>query len=423
MTTPPSIPRRALQAFLVALFAALLFFPLFQHAAGRPADKRLGGIANRIREFPHLSARTWLDGSFARTFDAWVGEYIGVRGWLVCLARQIRYSLFGQVEAAPLRKRALVIGKPPFLYENILLIDALRPPQIAPERMEAFAARLARMQELLRRQGMAFLVVLAPNKALVYSDALPAWAREHISDTHSDYLAFRDALRRRDVPFLDSMALFREQLPEHPNLIPPHAIHWGHEGAWLAWQHAIPLINNQGILPELPVPATEALVMDKPSSMNDELRGQLNLFFSPFDDAIPSAYPVAAPLPAGTEPALDALIVGDSFGFTFLDAMARSRLCRTIHFWFYLQTFKAARPAAFDSREIRGIAADGLGVLRPTDENGIRALAGKNLVLLVVTTFNIDKYAWGFDRLVARLYGDPDEKQTPFEEVEVNLGD
>ena len=427
MPTTPSIARRCFQGFLVALAAALLFFPYFQHVAGWPADKPLSGFTPRTKAFPPLTLRTWLDGSFAKTVDSWASEHVGVRGWLVALDRQIRYSCFGQVEPAPLRKRALVIGAPPVLYENILLIDALRPPQIPPEKMDFFAAQLRRTQDLLREQGMAFVVVLAPNKALVYPETLPAWARKRVSETNTDSRAFIEALRRHDVPLLDTMALFRELRPQY-DLVPPHAIHWGHQGAWIAWQRAIPLINRQGLLPELPVPEEVGVIMDKPSSMNRELRDQLNLFFSDHGDLIPSAYPVVDPLPAGQEGQLNALVVGDSFGFTFVDAMARSRLCKAIHFWFYMMRARGAEPGWFDSRELRALPAPaGIGTMNRSIENGRRMLAGKNLVVFVITTFNIDKFSWGFDRLVEQLYGDPDAAAPApedfVEEIEVNLGD
>ncbi len=428
MTTTPTLARRCFQAFLVALTAALLFFPYFQHVAGWPADKPLSGFRTRTGAFPDLTRTSWFDGSFAKTVDLWATEHVGIRGWLVALDRQIRYTCFGQVEPAPLRKRALVIGTPPVLYENILMIDALRPPQVPPDRMEIFAARLRRTQDLLREQGMAFVVVLAPNKALVYTDTLPSWARRRVSETNTDYRAFVDALRRHDVPLLDTLALFRELRSQYDDLVPPHAIHWGHQGAWIAWQHAIPLVNRQELLPELPVPEAVDVIMDKPSSMNRELRDQLNLFFSDHGELIPSAYPVVDPLPDGMEAPLNALVVGDSFGFTFVDAMARSRLCKVIHFWFYMMRGRGADPGSFDSRAERALPAPaGIGTMHRSIENGQRMLAGKNLVVFVITTFNIDKFSWGFDRLVEQLYGDPDAAAAApenfEEEIEVNLGD
>jgi len=426
MTNVPSIFRRVFCGTLVALLAALLLFPWLQHAAHWPADKKLSGIRTRTDEFPALTVQTWLDGSFAQIADLWTSEHVGVRGWLVNLNRQVRYSLFGQVEPAPRRKRALVLGRPPVLFENLLLADALRPPQISPEKMDAFAANLRRTQELLRDQGMAFLVILAPNKALLYPETLPAWARARISETNTDARAFVAALRRHDVPVLDTMTLFRELQPEFPDLVPPQGIHWSHQGTWLAWQRAIPLVNQQGLLPPLPVPESDGVAMSRPSSMNRELNSQLNLFRSPYDAEVPCAYPIAKPPPPDAATNLDVLVVGDSFGFTFVDALARSGLCRLVHFWFYMQTGKEAFPATFDSRAERLYShLAGIGTMRPNDENGRRMLKDKKLVVFVVTTFNIDKFAWGFDRLVARLYGGATETIPEVDETEpeVNLAD
>ena len=424
MPTPPSILRRGLQGLLIALFSAVLLVPLGQQILNRPADRKLSGIRVRTLEFPRLTPGSWLRGEFAATADAWIRDHIGFRGYLICLNRQIRFSLFGQVEPAPLRKRALVVGREPVLFENILLVDALRPPQITREQMDDFVARLAKTQQLLREQGIAFLVLLAPNKAFLYTDDLPAWARNRVSETNSDHVTFLDSLRRHGVSHLNSMEVFRTLGPEFHDMIPPHGIHWSNHGAWIAWQHAIPEINRQGVLPEIPVPETLDLVYAKPTSMNDELRSQLNLFRAPHAKPVASAYPVAGPLPPGAESRLNVLIVGDSFGFTLADAMSRSRLCKRIDYWFYMKNAKVAHPASFDSRLQRTISGvSGAGAMPPKDENGRRMLTGKNLVVFVITTFNIDKSSWGFDRLVNRLYGDPEDPQAAYEEIEVNLGD
>ncbi len=424
MSIPPSIPRRCLQGLLIALFAAALLIPHAQRIRNDPPDRKLSGIRVRTLEFPPLTLDSWHRGEFATTADAWIRDHVGFRGYLICLNRQIRYSLFGQVEPAPLRKRALVVGREPVLFENILLVDALRPPQITREQMDDFVARLAQTQQLLREQGIAFLVLLAPNKAYVYPDDLPAWARHRVSPDHSDHMTFIDSLRRHGVSHLNSMEVYRSLEPGHRDMIPPHGIHWSNRGAWIAWQHAIPVINQQGLLPEIPVPETVDVIHSKPAAMNDELRSQLNLFRAPHAKAIPSAYPVAGPIPPETEAMLNVLLVGDSFGFTLADAMARSRLCKRIDYWFYMKNAKIAHPPSFDSRLQRTISGiSGAGALPPKDENGRRMLAGKNLVVFVITTFNIDKSSWGFDRLVKRLYGDPDDPDAAYEEIEVNLGD
>jgi hypothetical protein len=417
-----SILNRLLRGFLIAIFAVLLLLPLVQQITKQPPDKKLSGIRVRTREFPPWSFKRWRRGEFAAETDSWIRDHLGFRGHLICLNRQIRYSLFGHVEPAPMRKRALVIGRKPVLFENILLVDALRPPQIPPEKMDDFAVRLARMQRLLREQGMAFLVILAPNKAYLYPEDLPAWTRGRINESKADHVAFIDALKRHHVAHLDSMSLFREL--ELPDMVPPHGIHWSNHGAWVAWQHAVPEINRQRLLPDIPVPQTEELIYDHPTPMNDELRAQLNLYAAAHAKAVPSAYPVAAPLPPGADPMLDVLVVGDSFGFTLVDALARSRLCNAIDYWFYMKSGKQAEGPSFDSRAQRALGPlASLGNFHGNDTNGRRMLEGKNLVLLAITTFNIDKYTWGFDRLINRLYGNPDDNPPLEEIIEVNLGD
>lgn len=417
MTPAPSIPRRCLCGILIAILVALLFFPLFQRILLIPGDKDLIGIRTRSLKFPEWTLRSWWAGQFAAEADAWIREQAGMRGWLVMLNRQIRYSLFGQVEPAPLRRRAVVIGKAPFLHEKIYLIAALRNPVVPPGDMESFAARLAGIHRMLKEQGTAFLVILAPNKPLLYPDTLPRWARPHVSDERAEFPAFLEALRRHDVPCLDTMSLFRQLRPEYPDLVATHGSHWSYRGAWVAWQHAIPVINRQHILPEIPVPATEEVILKPAIGMDGELHGQLNLFWGRHLARIPAAYPVAAPPPPESEQKLDALVVGDSYGFGLMDALARSRLCHRIHYLYYMRNAYETVPGFFDSRkESRLVHFKNLGLFHTT-EGAQKYLAGKDLVIVVLTSFNINKYSWGFDRMVNRLYGDPDASPIAAEDL------
>jgi hypothetical protein len=417
MPAQPSIWRRSLGGFLLALFAALLFLPLFAQFTRMPPDKNLVGLRARTKEFPLWTGQAWLNGQFSTDASAWIREHAGLRGWLVALNRQLRYSLFGQLAPAPLGMHAVVIGKAPMLYEKIYLTGALRQPVVPPEKMEAFATSLERVQGILNEHGIAFLVILAPNKALFYADALPGWAQKHVSDENSDFPAFLEALRRHQVAHLDTMSLFRQLRPESPPLVAIHGAHWSFFGAWVAWQHAIPILNREGLLPEIPVPETEELILRPALDMDAELRAQLNLFSSRHADRIPAPYPVAASLPPGKEQMLDALIVGDSYGFGLMDALARSRLCRRIHYWYYMRSIYEVSTGSFDSRRDRLLnRGKSLGRFPPTSENGRRFLEGKNLVLIVLTSFNINKYSWNFNSMVKRLYGSPDASPPPTED-------
>jgi hypothetical protein len=403
----------------------LLLFPLFQQCVHWPAEKVLIGIRIRTAEFPQWTVKTWQSGQFSVEADAWIREHVGLRSWLVMLNRQIRYSLFGQVAPAPLHKRSVVIGKAPFLHENLYIAEALRRPVVTPEKMEVFAKSLAQVQDLLNAHGVAFLVILAPNKALLYSDTLPRWAQARVADQNADFPAFLEALQRHQVSCLDTMALFRKLRPEFPDLVTPHSSHWSYHGAWVAWQHAISILNQQHILPEIPVPATEKLVLQNPLNMDDELREQLNLFWGAHLTPIPAAYPVVASVPPESEQKLETLIVGDSYGFGLMDALARSRLCNHIQYLFYMHSAYEAVPGFFDSHQACVMGRyDNLGLFRNSNENGQRFLAGKNLVLLVLTSFNIDKYSWGFDRMVNRLYGNSGDTPLPlYNESTVDLED
>jgi len=410
MQTTPSIPRRCFCGLLIALFAALLFLPLFQQITGIPKDQNLIGFRNRTGDAPAWTLKRWQDGAFAMETHTWLREHAGLRGTLVKVNRQLRYSLFAKMAPAPLHNHALVIGRGNMLHENLYLQEAIHPPRMTPEKIDAFGERLARLQGLLREQGMAFLVIAAPSKARLYPDTLPAWARDHIQKDGHDYQTFIHALEKYQIPHLDTMELFARLRSERPGLMAPHSAHWSFYGAWIAWLHAIPLINQQELLPEIPVPETVEVVWEPAMDMDAEMRAQLNLFFGSHTNAIPAAYPVAADLPPGTEPQVKALIVGDSYGFGLMDALSRSRVCKTVQYWFYMKSFYECPEGSYESRDHRILSCnEKRGHFRSNDENGLRFMADKNVVILIMTGFNIDKMTWGFDRMINRLYGDPND--------------
>jgi len=421
MKTKPSIPRRCFCGGLIALFAALLFLPLFQQCTGIPQDQVLLGFRNATGEFPAWSLKRWQNGSFAMETDSWIREHAGLRATLVKVNRQLRYSLFGKMTPAPLPNHSLVIGKGDMLHENLYLQEAINPPRMTPEKMEAFGERLALLQRLLKEQGMAFLVIAAPNKARLFPETLPAWARKHIRKDNHDYENFMEVLEKNQVAHLDTMELFARLQAEHPELMGTHSAHWSFYGAWVTWQNAIPLINSQQMLPTIPVPETDEIVWEPAIDMDTELRGQLNLFTSRHTNAVPAAYPVASDLPPEMEPPVNALIVGDSYGFGLMDALSRSRVCNTVQYWFYMSSLYECPGGSFESRDHRILSCnEKLGHFRSNDKNGKRFMADKNVVILIMTGFNIDKMTWGFDRMINRLYGDPDDNLPLDSEVSVN---
>ncbi len=410
MPAKPSIPRRCFCGILVALFAALLFLPLFQQITGIPKDQDLIGFRNATDAFPSWTLKRWQNGSFAMETDAWIREHAGLRGTLVKVNRQLRYSLLAKMTSGPLPTHSLVIGEGNILHENTYLQESIEPSRMTPEKMEAFGERLARLQGLLQDQGMAFLVVVAPNKARLQSDTLPRWAQSRMQEDNHDHQDFVDILKQHQVSTLDTMDLFTRLDPELPGLMAPHSAHWSFHGAWVAWQHAIPLLNLQQILPEITVPQTAELIWEPAIDMDTELREQLNLFAGPHEKASAAAYPVAADLPPGQLPQLNALIVGDSYGYGLLDALTRSRLCKTVQYWHNMNTVYECPAGTYESRDYRILPCnDRLGYFQSNDENGQRFMADKNIVILIMTGFNIDQAGWGFDRMINRLYGDPND--------------
>lgn len=396
--------RTSLQILLIAGFLLLLLTPHLVKATRLVPERQLVGIRIGEEKRPSLTFRDWFSTRYAGQMDRWLRSETGLHAHFIMLNRQIRFQLFGQVTPAPMEKTSVIAGTPPWLHENLYLLEALRRPVIAPDRLDAYVASLADIQARLRRHGKAFVVVLAPQKALLHNGHLPRWARPHVADEHADFPAYLRALRRHGVHHVDSMALFRAMKTNHPHLVPPHGAHWSYHGAWITWLNTLTNVNAQQVIAPVEIPRTDTLRLLPPAGMDDELRGQLNLYHSIYAAPVPARYPVPAALTNTPAPPLHAMVVGDSFGFGLVDAMARAPLCASIRYLYYMRNIYEATPPHFDpSQSPIYSRLRNLGFKKDYAVPDAELMRDVNLVVLVCTSFNIDKFGWGFDRMVKAL--------------------
>jgi len=200
-TSASSRPRRAITLLTALVFAALISLPiadaLFHVAPAvnimEPSDKReaqaetgLAGVLDRFNALRY--------GHLDRTF--------GFRNLLVKWHNYLVYCLLG----ASSSEMSVLAGPDGWLFlakesRRLNAIEDFRGTRLySPQELAAWTAEFTARRDWLKSQGMAYLVVMAPNKQSIYPEKLPPGYNQ-VGPTRTDQLV--DAIRQAGVEVLD----------------------------------------------------------------------------------------------------------------------------------------------------------------------------------------------------------------------------
>lgn len=208
------------------LFGLALFLPLIQSSVRVFPRLPLHG-AELPPERPVWSWRGWFDGTYAERYEKSHAARLSLRTHLVRTDNQISYSLFGQV--AKRTGTTVVLGRDGWLYEGTYIDRHNQPPDISEEQLNRRVGEARRLQELLLKRGIGFMVVLAPSKVTIYPEFLREGALTRARDAPGAYERTIPALEAADVRTLDARKLFLKWKPDSEFPLFPHTgTHWSY---------------------------------------------------------------------------------------------------------------------------------------------------------------------------------------------------
>ena len=374
--------------FAAILFCLFLVLPLAQMTTGWLPDVPLAGVETTTAG-PAVGARAWWNGTMQTDFDAWLAQRIGLRGALVRTANQIRFTLFGEL---PKRSGTQVLlGRAGRLYEKVY-VDAYNAGGRRPPRELAnVSASTKRLQDRLARDGIAFLLVIAPSKAEIYPEFLPPEADVAGRPARrSNYENFIEHLRRDGVNVVDGHALFQEwkREPGAPRLFADGGTHWNEYGAArIVAEITRRLRDLTG--KDLPTVEVVGAVTNRTIVGEDNDLGELANLWSARPLAGPQVHPVTEVRPGGHVP--DLLFVGDSFVFTLTNFMDRHGLYRKRNTYYYYNReyfWPEAPNAPLDKRQLDLLAE----------------LQGRDAVVVEVGEYWLPRVGFGFVRDLLKTY-------------------
>ncbi|MFD1870920.1 alginate O-acetyltransferase AlgX-related protein [Hymenobacter bucti] len=336
---------------------------------------------------PAFSWRQWYRGELQPAWEDYATQKLGLREWLVEPYNQLQYSVLQQST-----NTQVVRGKHGMLFEVGPLQSALG--RIAPATGAQVAAQVQRLravQDTLARRGKLLVFVIAPSKPELYPENLPD-SCQRLPRRPTAYERYRQPMQAAGINVLDLAAVFRAWKRSSPYpLFPSGGTHWSGYGFVRAADTLMQYLEARGKLRLPRVRQTGLVVGAAPRYSDNDLTRLLNLLHDPAPTP-PLAYPEVAfdpPAPGQRPPRL--LLVGDSFGWSFIE------------FYPYLPQLSAPGSAYWyynhDVAWTNG-PATGPGLVADRD---LRAdLANTDVVLLLFNASNLADFDHGFSERAAR---------------------
>jgi len=231
----------------------------FVLALALPGLALVGTWSRTLTEFENRPMAPWPALAFSRAFppafDRAFADRFGGRDVLVRQHHGLLLRLLG-VSALP----TVLPGRDGWYYwlgEDGHALDrhlrGVRP--VEQSEIDATVRELARRQAWLARRGIAYVVVVVPEKYTIYPEHLPAWIEPSAAPTPLDRL--RDALAREgSVNFVDLRPALRAA-KAHARVYYQTDSHWNFNGAIVGYEALMRAVQRAlppGTLPDF-VPA------------------------------------------------------------------------------------------------------------------------------------------------------------------------
>jgi hypothetical protein len=325
-----------LKRILACLFVMVLFLPMFQRAAKIFPRPVLHGVEDRA-EKPRWSLRSWLEGTFQTKYTQMFAERLGFRTYLIKTYNELNFSLFHKMPAG--RGTRIVAGRDNMLYEKVYIQSYNADVQAEEETLRSIVQELRELQDALRKRGIAFVLVIAPNKVEIYPEYIPKGILSPgRSERRSAYQHILPLLENAGIYMIDSHRLFKQRKHDDPYpFFARGGVHWNYYGAGLVVVEMMKSIQAQLGRPVPQLHIRGVRVDHAVHGTDNDLGNLLNLWGGQRIRG-PQVHPVFETVNAESSEAPDMLLVGDSFVFTLAEILLSENLCRRQDTLFYYKS-------------------------------------------------------------------------------------
>ena len=324
-----------------AMFAIALMLPLvtaWNLFAPPNRNFKIGPkLAGVTEELPlTVSWAAIRDGSLQKAIAERITEAFAFRPMLIRVNNQIRYELFGELDAPEVVRGAKgqLFGK--YYIEEYCTRTAGMGERLAADMLP----KLRDIQDYYRARGGIFVYMTSPSKAAqvpeYFIDQMPCPSTPAV---RAQLLpTYVDALKAGGIDVIDAASLIHAAKPNYPfSLFPEGGEHWNDVGGALAATSLVEEINKQAGREIVP-PFTFSYTLSSPANGADrELADLLNVFFPPLSYLTPKVKFRTA-VPCATSPArsIDAVLVGSSFSHLPGQILIEDNCLSALNVYYYM---------------------------------------------------------------------------------------
>jgi len=370
--------QRRVKQFLFLVLMLLLLLPNVQQHLNWPKMKNLKGAISKPK-LPQWSWKNLWTGSFQDSLNTYVENNIGYRPDLVRLHNQLQYTLFDTVNA-----QAVVVGKDGYLFEMNYIKALYGIDFVGEEKIIADVEKTIFVDQWLRKNGKALLVVLAPGKASFFPEFVPDKYRpDTIKPTNHD--RYYELLSNSGVAVIGGNQWFAAMKDtSRYALFPKCGIHWSYYGLGLVFDSVFTRMEHLLGRKFVDFEMNDIVVTDKLRSPDRDLWDGMNLIQKPDD------YPMPYPKYVFNNPIKDSMpsvvTVADSYYWQWFGGGYTLRSFRNDQFWYY--NAQALTPDNTKARDRKHL--DLFTEVSRTD-----------LFMILQTDANMNRYGFG---LIDELY-------------------
>lgn len=223
---------------VAALFVVVIALPLAANLAGDDgADAR---AENReLASAPRLDGTLKSLEAFPDALSRWFEDHFGFRARLVRWYGESRYWGLGVSPST-----TVVKGRDGWLFYNDDggMADYANEQPLSPGELAAWRDTVARTRDWLKARGIAYVFMIAPDKHVIYPEAVPAAIRRVHRTSRSDQVMA--TLHEAGVAVVDPRApLLDAKRRERVYFVTD--THWNDRGAFVAYRRIVDAIRAQ----------------------------------------------------------------------------------------------------------------------------------------------------------------------------------
>jgi SGNH hydrolase-like domain, acetyltransferase AlgX len=328
---------------------------------------------------PRLTLKKWFNGRFQSAATTWFEKNSGFVGHFAKTYNQLIYHLFKEAPAGD-----VIVGKDHYLYMDNYVVPWQGFTVSKEKELSKFAERIKKLQDLLSKRGVTFLMVIAPSKATIYPEYIPNRFRVTGKSNQTNYDRILPYLREYNVQYVDGHQYFLQLKAEsqYP-LFHVAGIHWSFFGACKMSQVIQSKLSSL-MQKDLVALNCEPVTMDThPTGSDRDVAELMNLWTPELLTAFPTPHPVVSVDRKRGAYRPSVLFMGDSFCWTLLDVAGRKAF-KQIDFLIYNNSLYP-----YPSRT--------KAVKWPRDRHRLRELIlSKEVVILEAVEPNLNQIGYGF---------------------------